>query len=112
MHFIAGHLPYELVMVTNQDGLGTDSFPEDTFYPAHNKMLKAFANEGVHFDDIIIDRTFPEENAPTRKPGTALLGKYLDGSYDLAGSYVIGDRLTDALLARNLRCQGAASART
>lgn len=102
MHFIAGHLPYELVMVTNQDGLGTDSFPEDTFYPAHNKMLKAFANEGVHFDDIIIDRTFPEENAPTRKPGTALLGKYLDGSYDLAGSYVIGDRLTDALLARNL----------
>lgn len=102
MHFIASRLPYELVMVTNQDGLGTDSFPEDTFYPAHNKMLRTFANEGVTFDDIIIDRTFPEENAPTRKPGTALLGKYLGGEYDLAGSYVIGDRLTDAMLARNL----------
>lgn len=102
MHFIASRLPYELVMVTNQDGLGTDSFPEDTFYPAHNKMLRTFANEGVTFDDIIIDRTFPEENAPTRKPGTALLGKYLAGEYDLAGSYVIGDRLTDAMLARNL----------
>lgn len=102
MHFIATRLPYELVMVTNQDGLGTESFPEETFLPAHEKMLKAFSNEGVHFDDIIIDRTFPEENAPTRKPGTALLGKYLDGSRDLAGSYVIGDRLTDAMLARNL----------
>lgn len=102
MHFIATRLPYELVMVTNQDGLGTESFPEETFLPAQEKMLKAFSNEGVHFDDIIIDRTFPEENAPTRKPGTALLGKYLDGSRDLAGSYVIGDRLTDAMLARNL----------
>jgi imidazoleglycerol-phosphate dehydratase/histidinol-phosphatase len=102
MHFIATRLNYELVMVTNQDGLGTDSFPEETFWPAHNKMLKTFANESINFDDIIIDRTFPEDNAPTRKPGTALLGKYLSGEYDLAASYVIGDRLTDAMLARNL----------
>ena len=102
MHFIASRLPYKLVMVTNQDGLGTDSFPEDTFWPAHNKMLKTFGNEGVEWDDIIIDRTFPEENSPTRKPGTALLGKYMSGDHDLAGSYVIGDRLTDAMLARNL----------
>jgi imidazoleglycerol-phosphate dehydratase/histidinol-phosphatase len=102
IHFIATHLPYRLVMVTNQDGLGTPSFPEDTFYPAHNKMLTTFANEGVNFDDIIIDRTFPEENAPTRKPGIALLGEYTSGKYDLANSYVIGDRITDALLARNL----------
>ena len=102
MRFIAQKLPYRLVMVTNQDGLGTDSFPDETFWPAHNKMLKIYSNEGVQWDDIIIDRTFPEENAPTRKPGTALLGKYMSGDYDLAGSYVIGDRLTDAMLARNL----------
>jgi len=102
MHFIAGKLSYKLVMVTNQDGLGTESFPEDTFYPAHNKMLKAFANEGVIFDDILIDRTFPEDNAPTRKPGTGMLTAYMNGSYDLEGSYVIGDRLSDAMLARNL----------
>ena len=102
MHFIASRLPYKLVMVTNQDGLGTDSFPEHTFWPAHNKMLKTFGNEGVKWDDIIIDRTFPEENSPTRKPGTALLGKYTAGDHDLAGSYVIGDRITDAILARNL----------
>ncbi len=102
MSFIARHLPFELVMVTNQDGLGTDAFPEDTFWPAHNKMLRTLEGEGVVFDKIIIDRTFPEDNAPTRKPGTALLGKYMDGSYDLAESYVIGDRITDAMLARNL----------
>lgn len=105
MHFIALRLPYELVMVTNQDGLGTASFPEATFWPAHNKMMRAFANEGVNFDDVIIDHTFPEGNSPTRKPGTALLGKYLDGTYDLAHSYVIGDRLTDVMLARNLGCK-------
>ena len=105
MHFIASRLPFELVMVTNQDGLGTELFPEDTFWPAHNKMLKAFANEGVTFDDIIIDRTLPEDNAPTRKPGTALLGKYMSGDYDLSGSRVIGDRLTDVMLARNLGCK-------
>lgn len=102
MHFVAGKLPYKLVMVTNQDGLGTESFPEDTFYPAHNKMLKALANEGVIFDDILIDRTFPEDNAPTRKPGTGMLTAYMNGDYDLEGSYVIGDRLSDAMLARNL----------
>lgn len=102
MRFIAGRLPFQLVMVTNQDGLGTDSFPEDTFWPAHNKMLRAFENEDVHFSDIIIDRTFEHENAPTRKPGTALLGKYTSGDYNLADSFVIGDRLTDARLAQNL----------
>lgn len=105
MHFIATRLPFELVMVTNQDGLGTGSFPEDTFWPAHNKMLKAMANEGITFDDIVIDRTFEHEHAPTRKPGTALLGRYTDGSYNLADSYVIGDRMTDAMLARNLGCR-------
>lgn len=105
MHFIATRLDYRLVMVTNQDGLGTPSFPEETFCPAHNKMLKALANEGVVFDDIVIDRTFPEDNAPTRKPGTALLTGYMDGSCDLERSYVIGDRLTDVMLARNLGCK-------
>lgn len=102
MHFIAHRLPFELVMVTNQDGLGTDAFPEETFWPAHNKMLRAFANEGVTFDNIVIDRTFEQENAPTRKPGTALLTQYMSGNYDLADSYVIGDRLTDVMLAKNL----------
>ena len=105
MHFIASRLDYRLVMVTNQDGLGTDSFPEDTFWPAHNKMLRAFGNEGVEFDEIIIDRTFPEENAPTRKPGTALLRHYMSGEYDMSRSYVIGDRMTDVMLARNLGCK-------
>lgn len=105
MHFIASRLPFRLVMVTNQDGLGTDSFPEDTFWPAHNKMLRTFENEGVKFDNIIIDRTFEHENAPTRKPGTALLTKYMNGDYDLENSYVIGDRLTDVQLAKNLGCK-------
>lgn len=93
---------FELVMVTNQDGLGTDSFPEEMFWPAHNKMLKAFENEGITFDEIIIDRTFPHENKPTRKPGTDLLAKYLGGKYDLANSYVLGDRESDIQLAKNL----------
>lgn len=105
MHFIASRLPFKLVMVTNQDGLGTDSFPEDTFWPAHNKMLRTFENEGVKFDDMIIDRTFEHEGAPTRKPGTALLTKYMSGDYDLDNSFVIGDRLTDVLLAKNLGCK-------
>ena len=105
MHFIASHLPFKLVMVTNQDGLGTDSFPEDSFWPAHNKMLRTFENEGVTFDDIIIDRTFEHENKPTRKPGTALLGEYLSGDYDLENSFVIGDRLSDVQLAKNLGCK-------
>ncbi|WP_159520843.1 bifunctional histidinol-phosphatase/imidazoleglycerol-phosphate dehydratase HisB [Sunxiuqinia indica] len=106
MHFIAKNLDYDLVMVTNQDGLGTDSFPEDTFWPAHNKVLKSFENEGVIFDDILIDRHFPKDNAPTRKPGTGMMGKYMDGSYDLANSFVIGDRLTDIELAKNLGAKG------
>lgn len=105
MHFIASRLPFKLVMVTNQDGLGTDSFPEDTFWPAHNKMLHTFENEGITFDDIIIDRTFEHENKPTRKPGTALLGEYLSGDYDLENSFVIGDRLSDVQLAKNLGCK-------
>ena len=100
--FIAEKLDFELVMVTNQDGLGTDSFPMEDFLPSHNLLLKTLEGEGIHFDDIIIDTSFPHENKPTRKPGTALLGKYMDGSRDLASSYVIGDRVTDVQLARNL----------
>lgn len=103
---IQKNLNYELVMVTNQDGLGTDSFPEDTFWPTQNKMIQAFENEGVTFDDILIDKTFPEANASTRKPRTGLLTKYLDGEYDLANSFVIGDRLTDIELAKNLNAKG------
>ncbi|MDE6317461.1 MAG: bifunctional histidinol-phosphatase/imidazoleglycerol-phosphate dehydratase HisB, partial [Muribaculaceae bacterium] len=97
---------YELVMVSTQDGLGTDSFPEDTFWPAHRMMLDTLRGEGVVFDDILIDRSFPHENAPTRKPRTGMLGKYMDGSYDLKSSFVIGDRLTDMQLAVNLGAQG------
>lgn len=99
---ISEQLDYELVMVTNQDGLGSDSFPEETFWPAHEKMLNILANERIAFNEICIDRTFEYENAPTRKPGTALLTKYLEGDYDLANSYVIGDRKTDIQLAENL----------
>ncbi len=98
-------LDYELVMVTNQDGLGTNSFPEDTFWPTQNKMLKAFENEGITFSDILIDRSFPEDNAPTRKPQTGLLTKYMEGDYDLANSFVLGDRITDVELAKNLGCK-------
>jgi imidazoleglycerol-phosphate dehydratase/histidinol-phosphatase len=100
---IANELDYELAMVTNQDGLGTDSFPEDTFWPTQNFILKAFENEGVLFDDIFVDRSFPEDNAPTRKPRTGMLTKYLNNpEYDLASSFVLGDRLTDVELAKNL----------
>jgi len=99
---IARELDYELVMVTNQDGLGTASFPEETFWPAQNKMLQAFKNEGITFSEIIIDRSFPEDNLPSRKPGTALLTHYTKGSYDIENSYVIGDRQTDVQLAKNL----------
>jgi imidazoleglycerol-phosphate dehydratase / histidinol-phosphatase len=99
---IAEETDYELVMVTNQDGLGTDSFPEDTFWPPQNKMLKTLEGEGVHFAAIHVDRSFPHENAPTRKPGIALLTQYLTDEYDLANSYVLGDRLTDVQLAVNL----------
>ena len=106
LSFIAKHLDYELVMVSNQDGLGTDSFPTETFTGPHNLIMKTLEGEGVTWDDVVIDVTFEHENKPTRKPGTALLGKYLDGSYDLAKSYVIGDRITDMMLARNLGAQG------
>ena len=102
LYFIRKQLDFEFVMVTNQDGLGTDSFPEDTFWPAHDKMLKTLEGEGIRFDDILIDRSFPEENSPNRKPRTGMLGRYLSGEYDLANSYVIGDRLTDMQLAANL----------
>jgi imidazoleglycerol-phosphate dehydratase/histidinol-phosphatase len=103
---IAREFDYELVLVTNQDGLGTPSFPEETFWPAQNKMLKAFENEGIIFNDTLIDKSLPADNAPTRKPGTAMLSKYLDGTYDLANSFVIGDRLTDIQLAKNLGAKG------
>jgi imidazoleglycerol-phosphate dehydratase/histidinol-phosphatase len=100
---IATELDYELGMITNQDGLGTASYPEDTFWPVHNFILKTFANEGVNFSAVYIDRTWPADNAPTRKPGTALLTQYFDTTkYDLANSYTIGDRRNDVLLAKNL----------
>jgi imidazoleglycerol-phosphate dehydratase/histidinol-phosphatase len=102
---IARECDFELVMVTNQDGLGTPSFPEETFWPVQEFILKTLAGEGIHFAAVHIDHTFPHDKAPTRKPGTALLLGYLDGNYDLAGSYVIGDRISDVLLARNLGCK-------
>ena len=95
-------LGYELVMASNQDGLGTPAFPEETFWPAQNLLLRTLEGEGVVFDDILIDPSFPEDNSPNRKPGTGMFGKYLDGSYDLAASWVIGDRETDRRLAENL----------
>lgn len=103
---IVQELDFELVMITNQDGLGTDAFPEDTFWPTHHKIIQAFKNEGIEFAEVLIDKTFPEDNMPTRKPGTALLTQYIKGDYDLANSYVIGDRDSDVELAKNLNCQG------
>ena len=102
---IAKETDFELVMVTNQDGLGTDSFPEDTFWPVHNKMLEILKGEGIIFTEIFIDRTLPSQKAPTRKPGTAMLVKYLAKGIDLNSSFVIGDRLTDVELAKNLGCK-------
>ncbi|MDG1332075.1 MAG: bifunctional histidinol-phosphatase/imidazoleglycerol-phosphate dehydratase HisB [Crocinitomicaceae bacterium] len=103
---IVTELEYELVMVTNQDGLGTESFPEDTFWPAQNKIVQAFQNEGIEFDEIFIDRSFPEDNAPTRKPRTGMLTQYIKGDYDLESSFVIGDRESDIELAKNLNSKG------
>lgn len=103
---IAQELDYLLVMITNQDGLGTDSFPEETFWPAHNKMLQILEGEGISFDEILIDRSFGHQNLPTRKPGTALLTHYIKGNYDLANSFVLGDRESDMVLAKNLGSQG------
>ncbi len=103
---IAEEADFELVMVTNQDGLGTDSFPEDSFWPAHEKMMATLLGENITFEAIHIDRTFPSDNAPTRKPGTAMLTSYFTSEYDLANSFVIGDRLSDMELAQNLGCKG------
>ena len=104
---ISKELDYELVMVTNQDGLGTKSFPEEFFWPAHNKLLNSFKNEGVKFSEILIDRSFPNDNASTRKPRTGMLTNYLDNSeYNLSESYVIGDRISDMELAKNLNSKG------
>ena len=102
---IAKQTDFELVMVTNQDGLGTEMFPEKIFWPSHNKMLQILANEGVIFTEVFIDRSMPEENRPTRKPGTAMLTKYLSQGIDIEASYVIGDRVTDIQLAKNLGCK-------
>ncbi len=102
---IAKETDYELVMVTNQDGLGTESFPEENFWPVQNKMLEILKGEGVVFREIFIDRTMPVENSPTRKPGTAMLVKYLAQGVDMDESFVIGDRQTDIELARNLGCR-------
>ena len=104
---ISKELDYELVMVTNQDGLGTKNFPEEFFWPAHNKLLNSFKNEGVTFSEIFIDRSFPNDNASTRKPRTGMLTNYLDNSeYNLSESYVIGDRISDMELAKNLNSKG------
>lgn len=106
LYFIRKQLDFEWVMVTNQDGLGTPSFPEETFLPVHNLIMKTLKGEGIVFEDILIDRSFPEDNSPNRKPRTGMLGKYLSGDYDLENSYVIGDRPTDMELAYNLGAKG------
>jgi imidazoleglycerol-phosphate dehydratase / histidinol-phosphatase len=103
---IAKELDYELVMPTNQDGLGTDAFPENTFWPIHNFIIKHLENEGIIFSEVLIDKSFAKENKPTRKPGTGMFTKYLNNpDYDIAGSFVIGDRITDVQLAKNLGCR-------
>lgn len=106
LYFICKNLDFELVIVTNQDGLGTPSNPQENFDRVQHKMLQTFANEGITFDNILIDPSFPEENSPNRKPGTGMLKSYMTGDYDLADSYVIGDRITDLQLAENLGCKG------
>ena len=106
LYFIRKKLDFRFVMVTNQDGLGTPSFPEDTFWPVHNLVMNALRGEGIDFDEVLIDRSFPEDNAPTRKPRTGMLTAYLGNpEYDMEGSFVIGDRLTDVELAYNLGCK-------
>lgn len=103
--FIRKHCDYEFVMVSNQDGLGTPAYPEETFIGPHRLMMNTLAGEGITFDDVLIDRSFPADNLPTRKPGTGMLGKYMTGEYDMDRCYVIGDRETDAKLALNLGCR-------
>ncbi len=105
LFFIQKNLDFELVIVTNQDGLGTEVYPQENFDAVQKLMLQIFENESVTFSDILVDKSFPEENLPTRKPGTGLLTKYMNGDYDLENSYVIGDRITDAQLAENLGCK-------
>lgn len=105
LSMIAKETDFEFVMVTNQDGLGTESYPEETFWPVHNKMLQILKGEGIVFSEIFIDRSLPSDNAPTRKPGTAMLVKYLSSGVDLDASFVIGDRHTDIELANNLGCK-------
>ena len=106
LHFIREHTDFEFVMVSNQDGLGTDAFPEDTFWPVHNFILQTLESEGVTFDEILIDPHFPEDNAPTRKPNTGLVEKYMNNpEYDISNSYVIGDRETDRQFAKNIGCK-------
>ena len=105
LYKIASEGEYELVIVTNQDGLGTQSFPEEKFWPAHNMMLKILEGEGIKFAEVHIDRAFPADNTTTRKPGTGMLTKYFSPQYDLRNSFVIGDRLTDIELAKNLGCK-------
>ena len=106
LSFIREKLDFEFVMVSNQDGLGTDSFPEDTFWPVHNFILQTLEGEGIRFDDILIDPHFPEDHAPTRKPNTGLVEKYMNNpEYDIANSYVIGDRETDRTFAQNIGCK-------
>ena len=104
LKFLRQHTDFLFIMVSNQDGLGTESYPEETFWPTQNLMLDILKGEGITFDAIHIDRSFPQDNLPTRKPGTAMLTDYMTGDYDLAGSFVIGDRQTDAKLAENLGC--------
>jgi imidazoleglycerol-phosphate dehydratase/histidinol-phosphatase len=103
---IAKELDYELVMITNQDGLGTEVYPEGTFYPVHNFVMESFKNEGVHFAAELIDRSFPKDNSPNRKPGIGMLGAYFNEPYNLEDSFVIGDRMTDMELAKNLNAKG------
>ncbi len=107
MRKIAHEMNFELVMITNQDGLGTNAFPENTFWPYQELLMRNLENEGIHFNEVLIDKTFPKDNAPTRKPGTSLLTKYINNpEYDIANSFVIGDRITDIQLAKNLGCKG------
>jgi len=105
LYFIKKNLDFDFVMVTNQDGLGTDSFPEHTFWPIHNFILNTLKGEDITFNDILIDKSYPEDNLPTRKPGTDMLINYMTEDYDLPGSFVIGDRMTDVELAKNLGCK-------
>jgi imidazoleglycerol-phosphate dehydratase/histidinol-phosphatase len=107
MSKIANRLDYLLVMVTNQDGLGTPGFPEEKFQPIHDLIMRSFENEGIVFKAVFIDKNYPSDNTTTRKPGTGMLTEYIDNkNYDLKNSYVIGDRVTDMQLAKNLGCKG------